>query len=190
MGLFRPYKRNESESEPSTPDVVSDPHKPAKKDAPTPSRKEAEAARRQRLNPTLTPKEAKRKQRDAQNALRDAQFKAVEGAPGKTLMRDFVDARKGLAAWSMPLLMGTLAISLLVGSLGTAAASSVSYFTWLMMGMIAFDLYLMWRGFKKLLAERLPGTPRKGLLAYGINRSINLRRLRVPAPRVKPGDKI
>ena len=30
----------------------------------------------------------------------------------------------------------------------------------------------------------------KGMLGYMINRSINLRRLRLPAPRVKPGDEI
>ena len=39
-------------------------------------------------------------------------------------------------------------------------------------------------------AERLPGQPLKGMLGYMINRSINLRRLRLPAPRVKPGDEI
>lgn len=190
MGLFRPYQRNESTPEQPSQGPGAEPGKPTKKEAPTPTRKEAEAARRERLNPTLTPKEAKKKQREAQNALRDSQFKAAESAPGKMLMRDHVDSRKGLAGWSMPILMGTLALSLAVGPMGTGAVSLVSYFTWFMFGLIGFDLYLMWRQFKKLAAERLPGTPMKGLLAYGINRSINLRRLRIPAPRVKPGDKI
>lgn len=190
MGLFRPYQRNESAGEQPGPEPAAEPGKPAKKDTPTPTRREAEAARRERLNPTLTPKEARKKQRQAQAALRDDQFKAAESAPGKVLMRDFVDARKGLAGWSMPILMGTLALSLVVGPLGTGAVSIVSYFTWLVFGMIGFDVFLMWRQFKKLAAQRLPGTPLKGLLAYGINRSINLRRLRIPAPRVKPGDPI
>lgn len=189
VGLFRPYQRTEPTPEEPTPATTGPAH-PAKKSAPTPSRREAEAARRERLNPTLTPKEARRKQREAQNALRDARFREAESAPGKVLMRDFVDARKGLAAWSMPLLMGTLALSLVAGSFGTGAVAMVSYFTWLLMGMIALDLFLMWRQFRKLAAERLPDTPLKGLLAYGINRSINLRRLRMPAPRVKPGDQI
>lgn len=190
MGFFRPNQRNESTPEQPAAPLAAESGRPVKKDAPTPSRKEAEAARRERLNPSLTPKEAKQKQRQAQNAMRDAQFRAAEGTPGKVLVRDFVDARKGLAGWSMPLLMGTLALSLIVGPLGTAAVSVVSYFTWAIFAFIAFDLFLMWRDFKKLAAERLPDTPLKGLLAYAINRSINLRRLRIPAPRVKPGDKI
>jgi hypothetical protein len=48
----------------------------------------------------------------------------------------------------------------------------------------------MWTKYKKLHAARLPNVPLKGLLAYMLNRAINLRRLRMPAPRVKPGDEI
>ena len=59
-----------------------------------------------------------------------------------------------------------------------------------MFALIGIDIFLMWTRYKKLHAERLPNVPLKGLLAYMLNRAINLRRLRLPAPRVKPGDKI
>jgi len=52
------------------------------------------------------------------------------------------------------------------------------------------DTAIMWRGFKKLLAARLPKASPRGLLMYGMNRGIQIRRFRVPPPRVKRGTKI
>ena len=52
------------------------------------------------------------------------------------------------------------------------------------------DCYLMWRGFKRVLADRLPGAPTRGLMMYGVNRSIQIRRFRMPAPRLKRGDTV
>jgi hypothetical protein len=46
----------------------------------------------------------------------------------------------------------------------------------------------MWRGFKQVLAKRLPNAPTRGLLMYGMNRSIQIRRFRMPPPRIKRGD--
>ena len=54
---------------------------------------------------------------------------------------------------------------------------------------VLFDGFLMWRGFKALLAARMPGTSPRGLLMYGITRGTQLRRFRMPAPRIKRGDK-
>ena len=49
---------------------------------------------------------------------------------------------------------------------------------------------MMWRGFKKVLAERLPKAPPKGLLMYGMNRMIQIRRFRMPPPRIKRGESV
>jgi DUF3043 family protein len=190
VALFRPYDRSERAKPESKPVVTADQAKSAKKEAPTPSRREAEAARRERLNPTLSPKELRVKERAAKNALRDEQFARTEGAPAKQLMRDFIDSRRSVAGYSMPILMVTLAFSLLVSSISTDAVFLVTWVTYGMFAVIAIDIFLMWTKYKKLHAERLPGVPLKGLLAYMLNRSINLRRLRMPAPRVKPGDDI
>lgn len=190
MALFRPYQRTEATAEePATP-VVTDSAKPTGKAAPTPSRREAEQARRQRLNPTLTPKEARIRERQAKNAAREAGLKAVESQPGKVLLRDWVDSRRGLAPFSMPILMVMLMLSLVTTGFGTILTAIMSYATWIVLLLIGIDLVRMWQGYKKLHAARLPREPLKGLLGYAINRSINLRRLRLPAPRVKPGDTI
>jgi len=190
VGLFRPYQRPEASAEPSPTPGATDPTRPSGKDAPTPSRKDAERARRERLNPTLTPKEARARERAAKAAARDAGMKTAEAQPGKILMRDWVDSRRGVAPFSMPILMVMLMLSLLTTSLGTAVMAIISYATWAMLLLIVIDLFRMWQGYKKLHAKRLPHEPLKGLLPYGVNRSINLRRLRLPAPRVKPGDTI
>ncbi len=73
-----------------------------RKTAPTPTRREAEAARRARLNPQLSPKEARKRDRQAQYAARDKQFATVEASPARTLMRDHVDARFNPAEFAMP----------------------------------------------------------------------------------------
>lgn len=190
MALFRPYDRSESAKPEPKPAETAGQAKSAKKEAPTPSRREAEAARRERLNPTLSPKEMRLKDRAAKNVMRDEQFARTEGTPGKVLMRDFIDSRRSLAGYSMPILMVTLALSLLVSSFSTDAAFLVTGFTYAVFALIAIDIFVTWTRYKKLHAERLPNVPLKGLLGYMLNRSINLRRLRLPAPRVKPGDKI
>lgn len=192
VGLFRPYQRTEPAAEdPAVPaEAESTRTGPARKEAPTPTRREAEQARRERLNPTLTPKQARAKERRARNEQRDSQLRSQEAQPGRVLMRDWVDSRRGLAQFSMPVLMLMLMLSLLVTSFGALLTAIMSYATWLVMAMIVADLFVMWRGYKKLHAQRLPREPLKGLLSYGINRSINLRRLRVPKPRVNRGDPI
>ena len=190
MALFRPYDRSESAKAEPLPTDHADQAKSAKKEAPTPSRREAEAARRERLNPTLSAKELRVKERSAKNAMRDEQFVRTENTPGKVLMRDFIDSRRSIAGYSMPILMVTLAFSLLVSSFSSNAAYLVTWFTYAIFALIGVDIFAMWRKYRKLHTDRLPNVPLKGLLGYMLNRAINLRRLRMPAPRVKPGDEI
>ncbi len=42
----------------------------------------------------------------------------------------------------------------------------------------------------RLMAERLPGESTRGLTMYAVMRALQIRRFRVPTPRVRPGDKI
>lgn len=191
MGLFRPYERSEEAAEPTSTDAgAPQAAQPAKKDAPTPSRKEAEAARRERLHPSLTPAQQRKADRQAQTTARQRAYVEADNEPGRVLMRDFIDSRKGFAQWSMPALMISLAVSLALVYVNTQLATISAFLPYIVIFAIVGDLFVMWAGYKKLHAKRLPRVPLKGLLAYGINRSINFRRFRVPAARVKPGDEI
>lgn len=160
----------------------------AKKNVPTPTRRQAEAARRERLNPALSPKEARRRERDATYEARQKSFSAQEDQPARQLLRDHVDSRFNPAEFAMPVLLAVMAATLV-----PSFAQIIDYFLYVSWGYIALmvaDAYLMWRRGKQLLAERLPGTPLKGLLMYAFNRQMTFRRWRRPAPRVKRGEKI
>ena len=56
--------------------------------------------------------------------------------------------------------------------------------------VIAMDALLIRRSLRRLVAERLPGESTRGLTTYAVMRALQIRRFRVPAPRVGPGAKI
>ena len=111
-----------------------------------------------------------------------------ESTPEKALLRDHVDTRFNLGEVLLPSLVVILALSFL-----TAVYPRVSAITTLAMYLfiiaVLIDSAIMWRGFKRVLAERLPGASTRGLLMYGVNRAIQIRRFRMPAPRLKRGDR-
>jgi len=169
----------------AAPEAPSGP-RVAKKDRPTPSRREAEAARRQRVNRTLTPKEARRLTSQQNREQRMRAVSVREAAPEKALMRDYVDARFSIGEFLLPSLVVILAVSFLTAVYPTVSAITTAAM-YLFILAVLFDSYLLWRGFKRVLAERLPGAPTRGLMMYGVNRAIQIRRFRMPAPRTKRG---
>lgn len=186
MALFR---RNASAAAAPTPEPTPEPAGPGpiKKDRPTPSRKEAEAARRQRAIRTLTPKEARRETATRNRAERMRQLTARESAPGKQLARDYVDARFSLGEYLLPSLIVLLAASFL-SSLWANITLIATLAMYVFIILVIVDCALMWRGFKKVLAAREPNVSTKGLMMYSTNRCIQIRRFRMPPPRVKRGD--
>ena len=67
-----------------------------------------------------------------------------------------------------------------------AAISTIAMYLFIV--AVILDGFRIWRGFQKVLAVRLPQAPKRGLLMYGMNRSIQIRRFRIPPPRVKRGE--
>jgi hypothetical protein len=51
-----------------------------------------------------------------------------------------------------------------------------------------FSAFFMGRKIKKLVAEKFPNEPLKGIGIYGWLRSTQMRRMRAPSPQVKRGD--
>ena len=56
--------------------------------------------------------------------------------------------------------------------------------------VIVIDAQIIRYQLRKLVSARLPGESTKGLTMYAVMRGLQIRRFRMPAPRVKPGDKI
>ncbi len=187
MGLFRPYDPDaKNDASTSDPPATEEPGRPAGKGAPTPSRKQAESARRERINPVLTPKESRARERQARIKRQNRAVEDTEKRPERVLLRDHIDARWNFAEFLLPVMLVVLAVSFLA-SRWPSLVLYTTLATWgLLFGAIV-DVTFMWQRYKKLLAQRYPGTSPKGLLMIAINRSMSIRRFRVPPPRIKRG---
>lgn len=183
MALFR---RNSQAAVPE-PTTTINTAPTGKKDRPTPTRKEAEAARRQRMTTTLSKKEARQTASRQSRATRMKAISAREAAPEKVLMRDYIDARFNLGEFLLPSVVVILAVTIL-GSYWPSVTLIATLAMYLFILGVFVDGYLMWRGFKRVLAARLPKASPKGLLMYGMTRSTQIRRFRSPAPRIKRGE--
>lgn len=183
MALFR---RNSQPASPE-PTTTLESAPTGKKDRPTPTRKEAEAARRQRMNTTLSKKQSRAAASRQSRSERMKTISAREAVPEKVLMRDYIDARFNLGEFLLPSVVVILAVTLL-GSYWPVVTLIATLAMYLFIIAVFVDGYLMWRGFKKVLAKRLPKASPKGLLLYGMTRSTQIRRFRSPAPRIKRGE--
>lgn len=165
------------------------------KGRPTPTRKEAEAARKQRVKPSLTRKEARKRQKEAARSERDSTYRAMQTGdeshfperdrgPVRRYVRDFVDGRRLMTEFFLPIMIGILALSLLP----IPALVQTITLVWLAAIALVFA-ELGWLGFrlKRGIRERYGDDAGKGHLFYGIVRATQLRRLRLPKPVVKPG---
>ena len=183
MALFR---RNSQAAEP-VPPTPTESAPTGKKDRPTPTRKEAEAARRQRMTTTLSKRESRAVASREARAARMRAVSAREAAPEKALMRDYIDSRFNVGEYLLPSVVVILAVTI-IGSYWPTVTLIATLAMYLFILGVFVDGYLMWRGFKKVLAARLPNTPPKGLLLYGMTRSTQIRRFRSPPPRIKRGE--
>jgi hypothetical protein len=167
------------------------------KGRPTPKRKVAEQARKQRLTPPKDRREAaaQRRQRMAkERALTrqalitgdDRHLPSRDRGPVRAFCRDFVDARRSAGEFLLPLLLVVFVLNIIVPQL--AGYSSLIFFGTLL-SVVMDTAYLIWK-LRKELATRFPNEPTKGAKLYAVLRSSQLRRLRLPKPRVKVGASI
>ncbi|HEY7857681.1 MAG TPA: DUF3043 domain-containing protein [Candidatus Nanopelagicales bacterium] len=161
----------------------------------TPSRKDAEAARKQTLKIPTDPKAAKKAARQrssqdratAQAALRsgdDRYLPARDAGPLKAFARQYVDSRISAGEFFIPVAVAIL----LLGFVKVTWVSEALVWVWLLMlfGVVADSFYL-WFRFSRVLPEKFPDQSRKGVVAYAIMRSLQIRRLRLPKPKFKAG---
>jgi hypothetical protein len=172
----------------------------AAKGRPTPKRSVAEAKRRQPIAGTSRAPAAPRTKEDKAKARtnRASRYEAMrrgeawalnprDRGPGRALARDYVDSKRRVSEYYMYILVVLLA-AVFVRS--TAAQAIISPLVLVLIVVIVIDASLIRRGLHKLMAERLPNESTRGLTAYAVMRALQIRRFRVPVPRVHPGDKI
>jgi Protein of unknown function (DUF3043) len=106
--------------------------------------------------------------------------------PIRKLARDYVDSHRRPSEYYMYVLL-----LLLVALLSRSATLNtyVSPLVLVLIAVVVVDAYLVRRALYKLAAERYPGESTHGMTTYAVMRMLQIRRFRMPAPRLKPGDK-
>jgi len=168
-----------------------------KKGRPTPKRRDAESARKVSSLAPARSKEEKARQKSATRAARIAQREAYlrgdenalparDRGPVKRFIRNYVDSRRSIGEYFLPV----IGIVLLVSLIPIAAAAVIGVvlmYTVLFASVI--DGFLLSRKIKREVAARFPDASTKGLAMYGWLRSTQMRRMRAPKPGVAVGDK-
>ncbi len=167
-----------------------------KKGRPTPKRKEAIAARKvSSLAPASTKEEKKRAKdaaRAARIAARAAYMRGDENAlpardkgPVKRYVRNYVDARKSIGEYFLPIIFVVLFLTLIPSPIFQIGSIFIMYSVLL---ISVVDGFFLSRKLKSAVSAKFPGTDLKGIGMYGWLRSTQMRRMRSPKPQIKVGD--
>jgi hypothetical protein len=191
-------------------EAVNKAHTPGK-GRPTPKRREAEQKRRgpapppprttreamkrargdkgQRKELAAARREARTTQRERMMAGDEKYLMPRDRGPVKAFIRDSVDSRRNLLGLFMPLAI-LIFVALLVPS--PQVQSFTTLLCLLMLLAMIGEGVLNGRRITKQVRERFPKEGVRGLSVgwYGFIRASQLRKLRVPKPRVRAGDKI
>ncbi|MFI0482258.1 DUF3043 domain-containing protein [Actinomadura sp. 9N215] len=187
------FKRRTPEAPANPPEVV----KPGGKGRPTPKRKEAEKRNRQPITAPGSRKEAYRKVRERQA---DDRAKARKGmakgdekhllkrdkGPVRKLARNYVDSRRTVGSYLMYAMFAIVLLSMLPIPV---ARLLVLFAPPLLLVVVFAEGLMLSRGIKRLAAERYPDEDVKGVGLYAAMRAMQIRRLRVPNPQVRVGEK-
>src|ERR1035441_443760 len=106
--------------------------------------------------------------------------------PTRALARDFVDSKRRISEYYMYVLVILLVAVFLRNKTESAIISPLVL---VLVVVVLADAMLIRRSLTKLIAERLPGESARGLTLYAVMRALQIRRFRMPAPRVQPGQK-
>lgn len=198
------FKRSDDSTTTATaPDTVSVTEgKPTAepKGRPTPTRKEAEAARKATLKGGPPPGANKKEQRAAARVkAQQDRAKAREGmargderylpardqGPVRKFVRDYVDSRRTLAEFFVPVAV----VVLLLGLMRDTRLQAFVTLVWMLIILfVAVDTSIMlYRMNNKLKAQWPDKAERKGVNLYAVMRGLQIRRLRVPPPMFKAG---
>ena len=176
--------------------ALNSPAVTAGKGRPTPKRSEAERRRRQPYTAPKDRKEAARFSRDRQRSDRTRRMEAVrrgeewalpprDRGPVKALARDYVDSKRRVSEYYM---YGLLVLLVLLFVPSLIVKTIVPLLVLSAVLVMAIEGFYIGRRVKAMAAERLPGESTRGLALYSAMRALQIRKLRVPKPRVSPGD--
>ena len=210
-GTAQDSRGAQSPGDPQTTDTAESgrarPAAEAAKGRPTPKRSEAERGRRQGI--TGTParpsgrgggsargsggkggkesREDRLRRNEAMRRGEDWALPARDRGPVKALARDYVDSKRRISEYYMYVMIAVIVV------LFVRTASVQLYAEPVALVLIVFvlvDAFFLRLGLKRLIEQRLPGKSVRGVALYAVFRALQIRRFRVPPPRVSPGAKV
>lgn len=174
----------------------------APKGRPTPSRKEAEALRKQRAKPALDKRSAARAQRAAAATERaqrrqglvsgDQRYlPARDQGPVRGFARDYVDSRRTVGEFMLPAMLVFVPLTLAINSVQSVTFRGyVVLATYVYLLVVVVGTAWVATRVKSEARRRFPQQDLRGIGLYAAMRSVQLRRWRIPKSRVKLGDPI
>ncbi|MBB5933407.1 DUF3043 domain-containing protein [Streptomyces zagrosensis] len=195
--------RSRSKDEQSAPSQVSadqsqqtrNPQAP--KGRPTPKRSEAQSQRRSVASTPTNRKQAAKRQREARRADLAKQREALangderylpnrDRGPIRRFARDYVDSRFVVAEFFLPLAV----IILILSMVQAGAMQQYVLLLWMIVILlIVINSVFMGISMKRQLRKRFPDENLRGAVPYALMRSLQMRRLRLPKPQVKRGER-
>jgi hypothetical protein len=166
------------------------------KGRPTPKRKEAESARKQGITVPKDPKAARRAARERDREARaksraglmagdPAYFPRRDAGPVKAQVRDYIDRRRTVGEFFVPFAF----VVLLMGLVNNPTVQTAVVYVWTsVLLLVVLDTILVGILLGRSLRKDYPAkSDRKGAVSYGVLRALQLRRFRIPPPRIKAG---
>jgi hypothetical protein len=168
------------------------------KGKPTPKRSEAEKRRRQPYTAPGDRKAAAQQGRDKDRSGRQRKMEAMrrgedwalprkDQGPVRALARDIVDSRRGISEYY---LYGIVVLIFLLFVPALRGNPIIDYIILVILVVIVLEGWWVSRKVLTMAQQRHPGESTRGLRVYTAMRGTQIRRMRVPTPRVKPGDKV
>ncbi len=199
-----PLRRSRAEDpSPSAPEAaaVEPPAKPGGKGRPTPKRSESQQRRRTPVVAPTTRREAYRlrreRLRDERTSTRSAlatgderRLPPRDAGPARRLARDVVDTRRNLAELFMPLALASFVALLAIGGRAPALAAWVNLALLVLFVAVVLDSIFIGQRAKRAVTQRYGAEDARGVALYAAMRASSLRRLRMPPPKVKRGEKL
>jgi len=169
----------------------------AGKGRPTPKRSEAERRRRYQLAPEDRKAAAKQSRtRDRTDRARKTEamrrgeewaLPAKDKGPVRALARDYVDSKRRLSEFYM---YGLVVLLFLLFLHSPVIQTVLPVILIVMVLIMAGEGFWIGSRVAKLANERYPGQSTRGIKMYSGMRALQIRKLRFPKPRVKPGAQV
>lgn len=168
------------------------------KGRPTPKRKDVEAQRQQGFSAKRGTKEAKRAARERAREMRaqaraglaagdPRYFPRRDAGPVKAKVRDYIDSRRTVGEVFVVVAFLVLAL----GLVNNAQLQAIVVFAWTaVLLLVLIDTTIVGLLLARTLRKEFPEKAmRKGAISYGVLRALQIRKFRIPPPRVRPGGK-